>query len=54
MLNLDLVEAFDNVSHERLLAILRRKDFLEWLVKMVVYFLRARRTRIVYAGYRSE
>ena len=28
MLSLDLAGAFDNVSHERLLAILRKKGFL--------------------------
>jgi Reverse transcriptase (RNA-dependent DNA polymerase)/Endonuclease-reverse transcriptase len=54
MLSLDLAGAFDNVSHERLLAILRKKGFPTWLVRMVACFLRARRTRIVYAGHRSE
>ena len=39
MLSLDLAGAFDNVSHERLLAILRRKGFPAWLVKSIACFL---------------
>ena len=54
MLSLDLAGAYNNVSHHRLLDILRRKGFPRWLVMMVVYFLQGRRTRIVYTGYRSD
>ncbi|KAF2177999.1 hypothetical protein K469DRAFT_524375, partial [Zopfia rhizophila CBS 207.26] len=32
MLSLDLAGAFDNVSHERLLYILRKKGLSEWIV----------------------
>jgi hypothetical protein len=39
MLSLDLAGAYDNVSHHRLLDILRRKGFPRWLVMMVVCFL---------------
>ena len=39
MLSLDLVGAFDNVSHHRLLAILWRKGLLEWLIGVVASFL---------------
>ncbi|KAF2182935.1 hypothetical protein K469DRAFT_584552, partial [Zopfia rhizophila CBS 207.26] len=35
ILSLDLARAFNNVSHERLLYILRKKRLLEW----IVYFI---------------
>ena len=54
MLSLDLTGAYDNVSHERLLAVLRRKEFPEWLVAMVACFLQGRRTRIAYTGHESD
>ena len=54
ILSLDLTGAFDNVSHERLLAVLRRKGFPEWLVAILVYFLQGRRTRIAYIGHESD
>jgi hypothetical protein len=54
MLSLDLAGAFDNVSHERLLYILRRKGFPKWLVDLVQSFLTARKTRIKFPGYESE
>ena len=54
MLSLDLVGAFDNVSHERLLHILYRKRFPEWLVGFVKSFLTERHTRIRFTGHESK
>jgi hypothetical protein len=54
MLSLDLAGAFDNVSHERLLAILRGKGFPTWLVRTIACFLQGRRTRIAYTGHESD
>jgi reverse transcriptase-like protein/retrotransposon-encoded endonuclease len=54
MLSLDLAGAFDHVSHERLLGILRKKAFPEWLVKLIQSFLTDRKTRIAFPGYQSE
>ncbi len=53
MLSLDLAGAFDDVSHKRLLYILRRKGFPSWIVYFVQSFLSARRTRIKFTGYES-
>jgi hypothetical protein len=39
MLSLDLVRAFDNVPHDRLLEILQRKGLPEWLVTGIAGFL---------------
>jgi hypothetical protein len=39
MLSLNLVGAFDNVPHDRLLEILQRKGLLEWLVTDITGFL---------------
>jgi hypothetical protein len=39
MLSLDLVGAFDNVPHDRLLEILQRKGLLEWLIIGIAGFL---------------
>src|SRR5437763_15304225 len=50
MLSLDLTGAFDNISHKRLLHILHRKGFPEWLVRFVSSFLTERRTRIRFTG----
>jgi hypothetical protein len=46
MLSLDLAGAFDNVSHDRLLAILQAKGFPDWIVQIVRSFLQGRRTQI--------
>ena len=54
MLSLDLGGAFDNVSHERLLWILRKKGLPEWLVTFVQNFLTDRRTRIAFDGFESD
>ena len=54
MLSLDLAGAFPNVSHERLLYILKRKGFLKWLIDFIQSFLTARRTYIKFIGYKSN
>ena len=54
MLSLDLTGAFDNVLHEKLLAVLKRKGFPDWLVTMIACFLQERRTRIAYTGHESD
>ena len=54
MLSLDLAGAYDNVSHERLLAILTRKGLPRWITAMIACFLQGRRTRIAYAGHESD
>ena len=54
VLGLDLSGAFDNVSQERLIYILKCKGFPEWLTKIVACFMTARTTRIIYTGYKSQ
>ena len=54
MLSLDLVGAYDRVPHERLLAILRKKGFPDWLTGAIASFLQGRRTRIAYTGHESD
>ena len=54
MLSLDLAGAFDNVSHGRLLHILYRKGFPEWLISFVKGFLTDRRTKIRFTGYERD
>ena len=54
VLGLDLAGAFDNVSHERLMWVLRRKGYPEWVVAMVQSFLTARKTKLAFADYESE
>ena len=54
MLSLDLAGAFDDVSHERLLYILRQKGFPEWLMSFIKSFLIQKRTRIRFTGYESD
>ena len=39
MLSLDIAGAYDYVSHERLLAILKEKGFLEWFIGVIISFL---------------
>jgi len=53
MLSLDLSGAFDNVSHERLLAIIRAKGFPTWISGFVHSFLEDRKTKIAFPGYQS-
>ena len=54
VLGLDLAGAFDNVSHDRLLWVLRQKGYDEWVVQMVMSFLKGRRTRITFGDYTSR
>jgi Reverse transcriptase (RNA-dependent DNA polymerase) len=54
MLSLDLSGAFDNVSHERPLWILRKKGLPDWMIKFTQAFLTGRTTKIVFEGYESE
>jgi len=54
MLSLDLVGAFNNVPHNRLLEILKKKGLPQWLVTGIAGFLQGRRTRIAYSGFESE
>ena len=54
MLSLYLAGAFDNVSHERLLHILHRKGFPEWLVGFIRSFLMERHTKIRFMGHESK
>ena len=54
MLSLDLSGAFDNVPHDRLLDILKRKGFPDWITSVIASFLQGRRTRIAYTGHQSD
>lgn len=54
MLCLDIKGAFDNVSHERLLWILRKKGLPDWIVSFVSEFLTGRRTKLLFSGHLSE
>jgi exonuclease III len=54
VLGLDLAGAFDNVSWERLLWLLRKKGFPEWTVKLVHSFLTGRRTSFAFNDSRSD
>ena len=54
MLSLDLAGAFDNVLHERLLHILHRKGFREWLIGFVKSFLTKRHIKIRFMRHESE
>jgi len=54
MLSLDLAGAFDNVSHERLLWILRKKGIPEWCISFTRSFLTGRKTKISFPGYTGE
>ncbi len=54
VLSLDIAGAYDNVSHERLLHILKRKGIPTWLVQVVASFLTARHTRIAIPGYTGD
>lgn len=54
VLGLDLAGAFDNVSHQRLLWVLRKMGYPEWIIKVVESFLTGRRTRISFSDYESR
>jgi len=54
MLSLDLTGAFDRVSHDRLLWILRKKRLPEWIVKFVQAFLVDRKTQLTFSGFTSD
>ena len=54
VLGLDLAGAFDYVSHQRLLWVLRKKGYPEWIVKVVESFLTGRRTRLSFSDYESQ
>lgn len=54
MLCLDIKGAFDNVSHVRLLWILRKKGLPDWLVDTIRSFLTDRRTRLIFSGFQSD
>ena len=54
MLSLDISGAYDHVSTERLLWILKKKGLPEWIIKYVKNFMQGRRTRVAFNGYESE
>lgn len=54
VLGLDLAGAFDNVSWERLLWILRMKGFPDWIIIMVGNFLKGRRTKFSFSDHLSQ
>jgi Reverse transcriptase (RNA-dependent DNA polymerase) len=54
MLSLNLAGAFDNVPHDKLLEILRRKGLSEWIIRVIACFTQGRRTRIAYTGFESD
>ena len=54
MLSLDISGAYDHVSKERLLWILRKKGLPEWITKYVRSFMHNRRTRVAFDGYESD
>jgi Reverse transcriptase (RNA-dependent DNA polymerase)/Endonuclease-reverse transcriptase len=54
MLSLDLGGAFDNVSHDRLLWIMRTKGYPTWIIQAIRNFLKERRTKITIPGFTSN
>ena len=54
MLSLDLGGAFDNVSHDRLLWIMRTKEYPTWIIQAIRNFLKERRTKITIPGFTSD
>ena len=54
VLGLDIAGAFDNVSHERLLWVLERKGFPDWIIRIVRSFLIKRRTRITFSDFKGQ
>src|SRR5947208_7015944 len=54
MLSLDISGAYDHVSTERLLWILKKKGLPEWIIKYVKNFMQGRRMKVTFNGYESE
>ncbi|KAI1007292.1 hypothetical protein K3495_g934 [Podosphaera aphanis] len=54
MLGLDIKGAFDNISKQRLLWVLRREGFPDWIVRFINSFVSQRRTKIRFTGYTSD
>ena len=54
MLSLDISRAYNHVSTERLLWILKRKGLPEWIIKYVQNFMLERCTRVAFNRYKSE
>ncbi|POS82426.1 hypothetical protein EPUL_005359, partial [Erysiphe pulchra] len=54
MLCLDIKGAFENVSVERFLWILRTEGFSNWIINFVRSFMTQRKTKIHFPGYSSE
>lgn len=54
VLGLDLAGAFDNVSHKRLLWVLRKMGYPTWIEGIIHSFLTGRRTRILLSDYLSR
>jgi hypothetical protein len=44
LLNLDVIEAFDTISHERLIHDLRKRRISKWIIDWVINFLQNRTT----------
>jgi hypothetical protein len=53
MLSLDLSQAFPSVNQSRLLSILRRMGYPEWVIQSTHAFLQGRRTRIAFDQHLS-
>uniref|UniRef100_A0A9Q8UTM3 RNA-directed DNA polymerase from mobile element jockey n=1 Tax=Passalora fulva TaxID=5499 RepID=A0A9Q8UTM3_PASFU len=53
LLSLDISGAFDNVSHARLLHILRMKSIPAWIVHFVQSFLKDRTTQILLGSFKA-
>ncbi|KAI0997922.1 hypothetical protein K3495_g10269, partial [Podosphaera aphanis] len=54
MLGLDIKGAFDNISKQRLLWVLRREGFPDWIVRFINSFVSQTRTKIRFTGYTSD
>ncbi|KAI0992286.1 hypothetical protein K3495_g15900, partial [Podosphaera aphanis] len=54
MLGLDIKGAFDNISKDRLLWVLRREGFPDWIVRYIGNFISQRRTKIRFTGHTSD
>jgi len=54
LLLLNVLGAFDNISHKRLLYNLRKQRVNERIVKWIASFLSDRQTRIAIDGYKLE
>jgi hypothetical protein len=54
VLSLDILGAYNHVSHERLLHNLKMARLLEWVHRFTRSFLRERVTCLAFTGYTSE